>query len=82
MEEYGALGMVVEVGICVGQEIYLDLDDWWYLYAITTTRKKREAALPPACPMIASWAQPTGKRIAHTETYRLHVESTAALRFS
>ena len=39
-----------------------------YLYAINTTRKEREAALPPACPLIASWAQPTGKRIAHTET--------------
>jgi hypothetical protein len=49
MEEYGVLRMVVEVGICVGQETYLDLDDWWYLYAITTARKEREAAIPPAC---------------------------------
>ena len=33
-----------------------------YLYTLsTTTRKEREHTLSPACPMIASWAQPTGK---------------------
>lgn len=68
IEEYGVLGMIVEVGIVWDKEHLWTWTIGWYLYAISTTRKERDVVLPPACRMVATWMQPTSKRIAHTET--------------
>jgi hypothetical protein len=69
MEEYGVLGIVVEVGICVGQDYLWTWTIGRYLYTLSRPPERRERlyfCLP--APMTASWAQRTGKRIAHTET--------------